>query len=771
MKLRLLMVEDSESDAKLIVRHLLKAGYEVCYERVETASHMKAALLKQTWDLIICDYCLPEFDAPAALELVKQQSGLDLPFLVVSGTIGEEIAVVMMKAGVHDYLMKNNLTRLAPAIERELRDAQVRRDRRLADEALKASERKYRILAENTKDIIYQVDAEGIFTYVSPMISHYGYKQDDIIGHNLVEFIYPDDCEKLKNEFIETITTGREVVSEFRILTPQNCEVWLEENGKVLRDKEGRVIGVTGVLRDITDKKKAELALKEREAFFRSLIAATPAGVGFIKNRVFISVSASMCRIMGYSEEEIIGRDTRILYPDEEEYTRIGTELYGQMEWEGLGVQEARLRRKDGKIINVIFCLSPFDPNDTTAGVCATVLDITEREQAEQALRESEERFRAFAENSPDTIMRFDSECRHLYVNPVTERQTGIPAKEFIGKTHVEMGFPGYLANLWEDAIRKVFLTKSMNRVEFMLPNKIWIDWLLVPEFDTQGEVKAVITSGRDITERKTAQERERWQQEQLLNADKLSSLGTLVAGVAHEINNPNMFIMLNTSALEETVKRIMSLVEVNLKDAVPQDKAVIVDLKQDADETFKNILQGAERIKHIVEELKEFSKDKPLELVDGIDVNRVIKSAITLTWNKIKNATDNFRFEEGQNLPLVKGSSQKIEQVVINLLVNACDAMSDKKKAIVISSLYDESSCRLMVRIKDEGLGMSDNTLKHIKEPFFTTKKSTGGTGLGISISTQIIEKHNGKLEFESSPGAGTTAVISLPVDRKAEK
>ncbi len=143
--LRVLIVEDSEDDALLTIRELERGGYETTCERVETAEDMTAALNKQAWDIIIADYSLPHFSAPEALELFRQ-SGLDLPFIVISGAVGEETAVATMKTGAHDYLMKGNLTRLVPAIERELHETEVRKERNQAEESLRQSEEKLRLI-------------------------------------------------------------------------------------------------------------------------------------------------------------------------------------------------------------------------------------------------------------------------------------------------------------------------------------------------------------------------------------------------------------------------------------------------------------------------------------------------------------------------------------------------------------------------------------------------------------------------------------------------
>ncbi len=143
--LRVLIVEDSESDAELIIQQLTKKGYGISFERVETAAAMKASLQKQTWDIVVADHRLPQFSAPAALELLHE-SGLDIPFIVVSGTIGEETAVKMMRSGAHDYVMKNNLSRLVPAVQRELQEAKSRREHKQAEYELSESEKHYRML-------------------------------------------------------------------------------------------------------------------------------------------------------------------------------------------------------------------------------------------------------------------------------------------------------------------------------------------------------------------------------------------------------------------------------------------------------------------------------------------------------------------------------------------------------------------------------------------------------------------------------------------------
>ena len=190
LPLRVLIVEDSEFDAQMMVSLLRKGGYEVTSHRVETADAMSAALATGHWNLILADYNLPSFNAPAALKLL-QESGLDLPFIIVSGGIGEDIAVASMKAGAHDYLMKGNLHRLAPAVERELREAANRASQREARKAMLESERRYRLLWETCPDAVLLTDTDGKIHFANPAVKAvFGYAPDEIMGQNL-EMLQP----------------------------------------------------------------------------------------------------------------------------------------------------------------------------------------------------------------------------------------------------------------------------------------------------------------------------------------------------------------------------------------------------------------------------------------------------------------------------------------------------------------------------------------------------------------------------------------------------
>ncbi len=265
--LRVLIVEDSEDDMLLLLRELRRGGYAPDYLRVETAATMTAALAQRSWDIVIADYTLPSFSAPEALQVLQQKC--DLPFIIVSGTIGEETAVAAMRAGAHDYLLKGNLARLVPAVERELREAQERQQRLVAEQALRESEERFRQLSENmTESVFWMADPQAQqMRYVSPAYERIWGSASASLFTNLMEWfeaIVPDDRERIQTRFFGQALLGN-YDEEYRITRPDGTVRWIRDRGFPMRDVAGVAYRVVGVAEDITSRKLTEAALRRTE--------------------------------------------------------------------------------------------------------------------------------------------------------------------------------------------------------------------------------------------------------------------------------------------------------------------------------------------------------------------------------------------------------------------------------------------------------------------------------------------------------------------------
>jgi signal transduction histidine kinase len=245
-----------------------------------------------------------------------------------------------------------------------------------------------------------------------------------------------------------------------------------------------------------------------------------------------------------------------------------------------------------------------------------------------------------------------------------------------------------------------------------------------------------------------------------------MAALGVLVSGVAHEINNPNGLILLDVPILKAAFEDAREILDAH---RAAQGEFQLAGLPYDRmrDELPKMIdemLAAGRRIGHIVKDLKDFARREDAPRLEPVDVDAVARAAVRLVENRIAKATSRFEVDLAPDLPRVRGNAQRIEQVIVNLLLNACEALPDPGRAVRLATRRDATRRAVVVEVKDEGVGIPPEHLSRLTDPFFTTKRESGGTGLGLSVSAGIVKEHGGSLEFRSSPGAGTTAALVLP-------
>lgn len=278
------------------------------------------------------------------------------------------------------------------------------------------------------------------------------------------------------------------------------------------------------------------------------------------------------------------------------------------------------------------------------------------------------------------------------------------------------------------------------------------------PIFNKQGKVDRVLEVCRDVTTQKKMET-------QLLQSYKLASLGKLVAGVAHEINNPNTFILGNLKIIQEATKDIIPILDRYYNDHPDLQVARLnYDLfKESISVLVDDMINGANRTKKIVADLRNFAKKDDGALTEVIDINSIINYNLTLTRKHIRKYAE-LKVELDESIPKFLGSSNKLEQILLNLIMNASEAMENCEGIIKLKTGYDEEKKEVLLIVEDNGLGMEENIVKNIFDPFFTTKRNSGGTGLGLSITYGIIKDHNGNIEVDSKVGRGTKFTLRFP-------
>jgi signal transduction histidine kinase len=363
-------------------------------------------------------------------------------------------------------------------------------------------------------------------------------------------------------------------------------------------------------------------------------------------------------------------------------------------------------------------------------------------------LRESKIRLQTLFRTITDTVLVIDPDFNILMSN-----RKNIGSKGKCYKQIFKQDKPCedcYIQRVFEER-SSVSLEKEVDGEHYLLR--------AYPVFDTDFKVTGALEFSRTITKEKNMER-------QLLQADKLASLGQLVSGIAHEINNPNTFIRGNLTIVQEALNDIMPILD-HIHEAHPDLRIARLNyemFRQSIPVLVDDMVQGANRIKGIVDGLKKFAKRDEGLLNEKINISAITEACLRLVDNQVRRTAD-VKAELDPDLPEITGNFQKLQQVIVNILINASQSIDKPRGTIAVSS-YRSNGKEIVLKISDNGKGMDEKTVKQIFDPFYTTKRNQGGTGLGLSIAYGIIKEHKGKIEVESKAGIGTSFYIHVPVN-----
>lgn len=395
--------------------------------------------------------------------------------------------------------------------------------------------------------------------------------------------------------------------------------------------------------------------------------------------------------------------------------------------------------------------------------------EIVERKKAENALRESEVPFRQIFEQSEDAVIIFvASDCLIKDVNPATEKMFKYLNTELTGQNIRFVLDDSVVVEACERLCPNVSGKETVvfDRLNMVRRDgTVFVASVRCKLITLQGK-NVIYSSFRDITDKIKLEEDARILQAKMIHANKMTSLGLLVASVAHEINNPNSFIMINSQSLTRTWQNILPILDMQYaeKGDFIVGEVMYSQARDMFPEFYRGITEGSRRINEIVSNLKKFVREDNQTPESKVDINRVVTVSMSILGHQIRKYTDVFHENLAENLPEIHGSPLQLEQVIMNLIMNSLQSLLNRKSGVWISTNYNYDSDSVTIMIRDEGCGIPAETGVRIFEPFFTTHGATGGTGLGLSISRSIVNDHRGTIEFSSEPGRGTEFILSFP-------
>jgi PAS domain S-box-containing protein len=620
-------------------------------------------------------------------------------------------------------------------------------------------------ILDNIPDIAWMKDKNSIFIYVNePFGRASGYDPEDIVGKTDLDIWPKNLAEHYRADDREVMATGLQKSVEEPLVFKDGQVQWIETIKTPLLQKD-KVVGTIGIARDITKRKKIEEALKESEERYRTLFDSASDAI-FIHNMNgdILEVNQAACKLLGYCREELFKLTSmNIDIPDS---TAPLSERIEILKRDGHLFMETSHIRKNGTLVPIELSCRLIDYRGNDA-VISIARDITKRKESEAMLRFERQRLYTLMEDLPAIVYLLAPDYSIRFSNNNFRRLFGEPGTKACYKI-----LQGLSAPCKNCPTVSVLQTKNPVESEWTRQNGQTYRMYSYPFTDADGS-QLVLKLAIDITNEKKLKKESEYHLHQIVQADRLASLGEVVAGVAHEINNPNTFITYNIPLLEET----WNVFEPILKEYGNDHPELTIgnlrfdELRTDMQDIIQAIKIGSERISRVVTSLKDFARlDESVNALP-VQINDVVKNTLTIVGAQVRKNVSKINIRLSENLPLIPGHFQKLEQVVANILVNAAHAIPVKDKGVItVSTKFIERLQSVVITIEDNGTGMEKHVIDRIFDPFFTTRRDSGGTGLGLSVSFSLISEHNGKIGVLSRPGLGSRFSIFLPLDKNTK-
>jgi PAS domain S-box-containing protein len=795
----ILLLEDDPNDAGL-VEEMLEANHFTCrFTRVQGRDEFLAALEHGEFDLILSDHKLPSFDGLSALNLARRARP-DIPFIFVSGTLGEEAAIEALKVGATDYVLKTRLSRLVPAVQRALDGARDRAARKRAEGALRRTETELRDIIEAIPAIAFTAQPDGSSVWTNRQwVEFAGLSVEETLGSGWQSAIHPDDLIEHATKWRHSMASGERFESEARHRSAEGEYRWFLARAVPLRDERGRIVKWYGILTDITERRRAEERLRVQHLVGQ--ILAEEVTVEEVTPRILQTMGehlgwdvGALWRVdrqakalrcvelwhkgsVAVSEFEKVSRDLALIP---------GLGLPGRV-WSSLAPEyisdvatdenfpRGTIARREGlhaafgfpillggEVLGVIefFSREIRQPDQELLKMLATIGSqiglFIERKRAESELRESEQNYRTLFESIDEgfcTIeVLFDQsqkavDYRFLQISPSFERQTGI--KDAAGRRMREIA-PQHEEH-WFEIYGKIALTGEPMRFENEASQLgRWYDVYAFPIHDPTRRCVGILFN--DITDRKRAEaeardseRRYREVQAEFAHANRVATMGQLMASIAHEIRQPIGTTVMGAQA------------GLNWLNARPPNL-------EEVRKTLGGIVSAGKQASDVMDRFRAIIKRAPPQMVD-LEINAAVLEIVSLTRAEVLKNGVSVEMQLAEGLPYVHGDRVQLQQVLLNLIVNAIESMryvGEDERELFVSTRNEADG--VSVEVQDSGPGFAPGALERVFDAFYTTKSD--GLGLGLSVCRSIVEAHNGQLWACPNLPRGAIFRFVLPVN-----
>jgi len=617
------------------------------------------------------------------------------------------------------------------------------------EEALRQSGERYRTILQEIQDSYFEANLAGNFTFFNETTHRdLGYSREELMGMNYRAYIAPEDAETMYKAFNQVYRTGKTIrTTTFKVVTKDGVIKFAESWVSPLRNERGEIVGFRGLSRDITEQKRVEEALRQSEERYRTILDEMQDDyfeVDLAGNYTF--VNEANARQLGYPKEELIGMNYRVyIHPDDVENVY---KTFNQVYRKGQPIRACtyKIVRKDGSTGLGELSVFPLrNDKGEIIGFRGIGRDVTERMQMIEALRQSEERYRTVLEQMEEAYYELDIAGNLTLFNDALCRQLGYSREELMGMDYRVYTPPEDVKKVFE-TYNRVYRTGEPVKsfpVERIRKDgtRIFAEFSAFPLRNERGEIIGFRGIVHDITERKQA-ELERKQMEQKAQlASRLASVGELASGVAHEINNPLTGVIGYAHLLLDRK-----------------------DIPQDIRHDLEIINEGAQRVAAIIRKLLTFARQQKPEQKFA-NINEIIGTTLDLRAYELASNNIRVAFQPARDLPMTIVDPGQLQQVFLNLIINAETAMKLAHGRGKLSIKTEHIDNTMRISFKDNGPGIAKGNLERIFDPFFTTREIGQGTGLGLNVCHGIITEHKGKIWVESKLGRGATFIVELPI------